>query len=152
MSDHPAPSNSSWRRTGIAVLGTALGLAAAIAAVRWVMDQSDRRDPRLGQLALALRAHNDQRGRLPPAFVYGPDGRLLLSWRVLLLPTLGETELYNEFRLEQAVGQSAQPGLAPADARHLRPAPLEEVEGPAVPHRLPRLLGERGGFRGEGEV
>jgi Protein of unknown function (DUF1559) len=102
MPDEPTPSSSSWLRIGIGVLGTALGLALAIAAAGWVMDQSDRRDPRLGQLAQALRAHNDQHGRLPPAFAYGPDGLPLLSWRVLVLPSLGQNELFNEFHLDEA--------------------------------------------------
>jgi hypothetical protein len=33
--------------------------------------------------------------------VYGPDGRPLYSWRVLLLPYIEQEELYNEFRLDE---------------------------------------------------
>jgi hypothetical protein len=101
MPDEPNGSNSSWYRVVTAVVATALALAVGIKVVGWMMDQSDHRDPRLGQLTLALRAYNDQRGRLPPAFAYSPDGRPLLSWRVLILPALGEGGLYNEFHLDE---------------------------------------------------
>jgi hypothetical protein len=40
-------------------------------------------------------------GRLPPAVVYGKDGKALLSWRVLLLPYIEQEELYQEFRLDE---------------------------------------------------
>jgi hypothetical protein len=40
-------------------------------------------------------------GRLPPAVVYGPDGKPLYSWRVLLLPYLGEDNLFRRFHLDE---------------------------------------------------
>src|SRR5438105_3734352 len=40
-------------------------------------------------------------GRLPPAVVYGKDGKALHSWRVLLLPYLEENELYAQVRLDE---------------------------------------------------
>jgi hypothetical protein len=47
--------------------------------------------------------HNYQavHGRLPPAVVYGEDGRPLLSWRVLLLPFLEQQELHGRFKLDE---------------------------------------------------
>src|SRR5262249_8721157 len=33
--------------------------------------------------------------------VYGDDGRPLYSWRVLLLPLIGEEALYNDFHLDE---------------------------------------------------
>jgi prepilin-type processing-associated H-X9-DG protein len=38
---------------------------------------------------------------LPPAGTISPDGELLLSWRVLVLPYLGEQELYDKFKLDE---------------------------------------------------
>jgi hypothetical protein len=38
---------------------------------------------------------------MPPAAVYGKDGRPLYSWRVLLLPYLGEKKLYEQFKLDE---------------------------------------------------
>jgi hypothetical protein len=40
-------------------------------------------------------------GRLPPPAILGKDGKPLLSWRVLLLPYLGERELYEKFKLSE---------------------------------------------------
>jgi hypothetical protein len=40
-------------------------------------------------------------GRLPPAVVYGKDGKPLLSWRVLLLPFIEEDKLFEEFHLDE---------------------------------------------------
>lgn len=39
--------------------------------------------------------------RLPPPFTSGNEGRKLLSWRVLILPYLGHTELFLKFRLDE---------------------------------------------------
>src|SRR4051794_10739862 len=55
----------------------------------------------LKQFALAFHNHNADQGRLPPARVYDKDGRPLYSWRVLILPYLGEKKLYEEFRLDE---------------------------------------------------
>lgn len=39
--------------------------------------------------------------RLPPRAIKSSDGKPLLSWRVLLLPSLGEEELYRQFHLDE---------------------------------------------------
>ena len=56
---------------------------------------------RLRTLAAAFDAYHVDHGRYPPAALAGPDGQPLLSWRVALLPYLGERELYKEFRLNE---------------------------------------------------
>jgi hypothetical protein len=55
----------------------------------------------LTKLAGALQAYHRQHGHLPPPAVYAADGRPLLSWRVLLLPQLGEEELFKQFHLDE---------------------------------------------------
>jgi hypothetical protein len=53
----------------------------------------------LKRLANALIQYADEhRGQMPPAAVVGPDGKPLYSWRVLILPQLGEKKLFDEFR------------------------------------------------------
>jgi hypothetical protein len=42
--------------------------------------------------------YHDMHGRLPPAVVYGEDGKPLHSWRVLILPFIEQEELYKQFR------------------------------------------------------
>jgi uncharacterized protein (TIGR03067 family) len=51
------------------------------------------------KLVLALHQYHDDHGDMPPATLCGKDGRVLLSWRVLILPYLEEQKLYEEFHL-----------------------------------------------------
>jgi hypothetical protein len=55
----------------------------------------------LRQIGLALHQFNETYGRLPPAVLYDEKGRPLHSWRLLLLPLLGDKTLYQEFRLDE---------------------------------------------------
>jgi len=50
---------------------------------------------------MAMHNYHDGHGKLPPAVVYGKDGRPLYSWRVLILPYLEEGELYQAFHLDE---------------------------------------------------
>ncbi len=43
-----------------------------------------------------------EHGRMPPAVVYGKDGRPLHSWRVLILPYMEQGELYDRFHLDES--------------------------------------------------
>jgi hypothetical protein len=53
------------------------------------------------QLALALHNHHDALSIFPPQAVVSPEGKRLLSWRVLLLPFLEQNELYQRFKLDE---------------------------------------------------
>ncbi len=53
---------------------------------------------RLKKLAAAFDAYHAEHGHYPAAATSAKDGTLLLSWRVALLPYLGEKQLYAEFR------------------------------------------------------
>jgi hypothetical protein len=53
----------------------------------------------LNQIAFALYCYHDTYEAFPPAVVADERGTPLYSWRVLLLPWLGFTELYDEFDL-----------------------------------------------------
>ncbi len=50
---------------------------------------------------MAIEAYQDKHGYLPPATVRGSDGQPLYSWRVLVLPHVGEEDLYRHFRLDE---------------------------------------------------
>jgi hypothetical protein len=56
---------------------------------------------RLHQILLALHNYHDANGRFPAAAIYDKENRPLLSWRVQLLPFLGETDLYKQFHLDE---------------------------------------------------
>jgi hypothetical protein len=57
----------------------------------------------LKQIGLAMHNYaSDNAGqRFPPAASRDKNGRLLLSWRVLLLPYLDQSELFKEFHLDE---------------------------------------------------
>jgi hypothetical protein len=56
---------------------------------------------RLKKLAAAFDAYHAEHGHYPPAATAAKDGTPLLSWRVALLPHLGEKKLYDEFRKDE---------------------------------------------------
>jgi hypothetical protein len=55
----------------------------------------------LRQIAIAMHNYHDQNGHFPTQAVYGPDGKALLSWRVLILPYIEQDKLYKEFHLDE---------------------------------------------------
>lgn len=55
----------------------------------------------LQKIAAAFEAYRAKHGHYPPAAIYGKDGTPLLSWRVALLPYLGEEQLFKEFKLDE---------------------------------------------------
>lgn len=56
---------------------------------------------KLKQVSLALHAFESSYRHLPPRMTVSEQGKPLLSWRVFLLPYLGETALYQEFHLDE---------------------------------------------------
>jgi hypothetical protein len=67
-------------------------------------DRADRTTSatNLRRLAIAMHLYEDTYGFLPPSSIDSKDGKPLLSWRVALLPFLGEEQLYKQFRLNEA--------------------------------------------------
>jgi len=55
----------------------------------------------LKEIGLALHDYHDTYGSFPPAYVADENGRPLYSWRVLILPWMDESPLYNEFDFSQ---------------------------------------------------
>jgi hypothetical protein len=88
-----------------------LALAAVLAGVGWsaAQDQDDIANQRrwsvdnLKELALAMHQYHDANGVFPTAAHYDKDGKPRLSWRVAILPYLGEKEkeLYQQFKLDE---------------------------------------------------
>jgi hypothetical protein len=54
----------------------------------------------LKSLAIAVHAYHDAYGRLP-ANIKDKNGKVLLSWRVRLLPYLEQENLYKQFKLDE---------------------------------------------------
>jgi prepilin-type processing-associated H-X9-DG protein len=55
----------------------------------------------LRQLALAMRNYHDTYRSFPPAYIADKEGRPIHSWRVLLLPFLGCSALYEQYRFDE---------------------------------------------------
>lgn len=51
----------------------------------------------LRDIGAALEHYHDARGRFPPAFIADENGKPKHSWRVLILPYLGEQALYDQY-------------------------------------------------------
>ncbi|MCU0878866.1 MAG: DUF1559 domain-containing protein [Pirellulaceae bacterium] len=55
----------------------------------------------LKQIGLAMHNHHDVYLKFPPQAIRSKDGKALLSWRVAILPFVGQQALYQEFRLDE---------------------------------------------------
>lgn len=76
-------------------------LAPNVRAVR-AMKASRTRLNHLRQLALAMLNYESAHKFIPAAVSVDENGAPLLSWRVEVLPFLGEMELYDQFHLDEA--------------------------------------------------
>jgi hypothetical protein len=86
----------------LAALALFLGLLI-MPAVRTARERARRTvcTNNLKQIGLAMHGYHDSNGCFPAAATVDDRGRPLLSWRVLILPFMGEDSLYREFRLNE---------------------------------------------------
>jgi hypothetical protein len=77
-----------------------------------------------------MHGYASRYGRLPPAVVYGEDGKPLLSWRVLLLPDIEQDELYQQFHLDE-------PWDSPHNIQLLPKMPRTYAPPPRKAHKVP---------------
>jgi hypothetical protein len=117
--DDPAPSSEATSSTGTGValdvsaggpystdVGGTLVLTASVAVTGQTDTTAD-----LEAIGAALNAYERDLGTYPPAYLSDDDGNALLSWRVLLLPYLGEQDLYDRFDLTKAWDDPANADL-----------------------------------------
>jgi hypothetical protein len=55
----------------------------------------------LRKIAAGLHAYVESNGRFPASAISNADGKPLLSWRVAILPYIGEKSLYAQFKLDE---------------------------------------------------
>src|SRR5210317_613550 len=55
----------------------------------------------LRRIGVALLEYHDRCGSFPPAYVLSEHGQRWHSWRVLLLPDLGYTDLHNQYSFDE---------------------------------------------------
>ena len=93
------------------------------AAVAWIVSTAASASPivldangvkdlnNLQTIALALRNYNDANNGFPAEFSTSSTNTPLLSWRVAILPYIGDSALYNQFQLDQAWNSTANLAL-----------------------------------------
>ena len=86
-----------------AFLGAAILLGATAGFLLRLREASrnERCENNLRRIYQAFAEYRDANGAYPPAFTTDAEGRKLHSWRVLLLPFLGEEELFAQIRLDE---------------------------------------------------
>ena len=87
-----------------AILGG--GCIGAIALVSWLFHDPDRVhrqacETHLRSIASALDMYHQDYGNFPPAWIVDAAGKPMHSWRVLILPELGEDELYAQYKFDE---------------------------------------------------
>ncbi len=55
----------------------------------------------LRDIGVAMQRYNDLHGRFPAAYTVDKQGHPLLSWRVELLPLVGQEKLYKQFHVDE---------------------------------------------------
>jgi hypothetical protein len=101
-------------------------LLPAVQKVREAAARSQSQN-NLKQMVLAMQNYNDTHGQLPAAAICDKAGKPLLSWRVAILPFIGEQNLYAQFKLDE-------PWDGPNNLRLLSQRPMPNIYNcPDVP-------------------
>ncbi len=92
-------SMPSWNPIAIAPLA----VAAALPAYQdWrAKAEKERTSVNLRHQGLALKQYHDINNHYPPAAIVDKEGKPLLSWRVAILPHLGQQALFDEFKKDE---------------------------------------------------
>jgi RNA polymerase sigma factor (sigma-70 family) len=99
---HVAQQKSTLEITSEVVAGPAMEAALGSLRKMGVASAQMRNSNNLKQIALAFMNYSSTyNGTLPAAAICDEDGKPLLSWRVAILPYLGEEALYREFKLNE---------------------------------------------------
>ena len=95
----------------------------------------------LRAIGIALHKYHADHGCFPPAVLIGPDGKTPYSWRVALLPYLGQRALYERYRRNEPWDSEANRGVlhqipdvyrAPAEMTAKDDASYFAVTGPTT--------------------
>ena len=82
------------------------------------------------QVSCALHCYHDMHGSFPPAYTTDADGKPLHSWRVLLLPFMEQTALYEKIRLDE-------PWDSPHNSQFHKPTPkIHTYYCPSRPEKI----------------
>jgi len=105
-------SQGLLRGRGLAIVGILLSLVATLVVwptivltmllpAIWDEVNQDMSMRNLQALVQALHNYHDTNGSFPPAVVRDERAKPLYSWRVMLLPFLGQSRLHDRFKLDE---------------------------------------------------
>ncbi|MBX3412753.1 MAG: DUF1559 domain-containing protein [Pirellulales bacterium] len=105
----PAKSNKLIWIFSVAIMLLALccvisvPMAIILPAINATREQARRLtcENNLRQIGVALQSYHDAHGCFPPPYLVDAEGQPAHSWRVLILPFLGETELYDRYSFDE---------------------------------------------------
>ena len=117
------PQMTSLTTIGILVGLTLPAVQAAREAARRAQSSNN-----LKQIGLAMHNYASVMGRFPARAKFDKQGKPLLSWRVLILPYLGQAPLYSQFHLDEPWDSENNRKLIP-----LMPAIYQNPSVPAKP-------------------
>jgi Protein of unknown function (DUF1559) len=98
------PLKNGWATAGAALPLGFLAICIYLIPLYGLVKRADLRTQAvtsLKQIALGLLAYQGKHDHLPPAAICDADGKPLLSWRVAILPLIGEEALYRQFNLDE---------------------------------------------------
>jgi hypothetical protein len=91
---------AAWSAVAIAGVAVAAGFLIWQSISRNVANAAACTE-NIKKIVLAMHAYHDTLGTFPPAYFADRTGRPVHSWRVLLLPFLGERSLYDKYRFDE---------------------------------------------------
>jgi hypothetical protein len=56
---------------------------------------------KMKELTIGVHNYHETHGKFPQSAIVGPDGKTTHSWRVALLPFIGQNALYNQYKLDE---------------------------------------------------
>jgi hypothetical protein len=95
--------NRLWAGAGVALVFVFFAVALYATAILHTRERNLRAASaaQLQASGKAMQAYYRHHGRFPPAALRDNDGKPLLSWRVALLPFLGQQALFDRFHLHE---------------------------------------------------
>jgi prepilin-type processing-associated H-X9-DG protein len=88
---------------GVVVICGGVLLALLLPAVQQAREAARRTQCKsnLKQIGLALHNYHETNGCFPPAYIADASGKPMHSWRVMILPYLGESVLYSQYKFSE---------------------------------------------------
>lgn len=96
----------------LAIVGVAAALILPMVATSRETSRQAECKSNLERIGQAFKQYHAEHGCFPPAYLADENGKPIHSWRVLILPQLGEGSLYGEYNFDQPWDSAQNQALA----------------------------------------